>query len=245
MSDILAPLLVKELTPPAIAEAARRDPRLIVPVGTCEQHGPHLPVGSDTFVVERLARDVSSKLQILVSPTIEYGVNDESAGVGAGGASVRRKTLRRWLNDLLGDWERLEIAELLVITMNGYAPHVEALGTVVARRARIRVMDVLAMDFSALIDHPDDPVHGGEVDTSLVMFLRPELVRMGDAADYILPESYLRRYRRGSAMSAPEGATGSLGRPSSATAEKGRRIYEFMLARVLEEIGANGAEAAG
>jgi creatinine amidohydrolase len=226
---VTTPLRIKEMTPAAIIEAAKAVPRLLIPVGTCEQHGAHLPVGSDTIVVERLADDLSAELRVLIAPTIEFGVNDGLSSMFPGGASVRRKTLRRWLNDLLGDWERLEIARMIMLTMNGFAPHQEALATVVSRQAKIRVLDILAMDFGALIEHPDDPVHGGEVDTSLVMHVRPDLVRMDAAADYILPERYLRRYRRGSAIaSKSDNVSGSIGRPSSATPEKGRLLYEFI-----------------
>lgn len=239
------PLRIKEMTPAAILEAAQAVPKLLLPVGTCEQHGAHLPVGSDTIVVERLADDLSTELRLLIAPTVEFGVNDHLSGMFPGGASVRRKTLRRWINDLLGDWERLKVAEIIMLTMNGFAPHQEALATVVARNAKIRVLDVLAMDFGALIEHPDDPVHGGEVDTSLVMYLRPDLVRMDAAADYILPESYLRRYRRGSAISSPsDNVSGSIGRPSSASAEKGRILYTFILDRMKRSM-ANAQVAAG
>lgn len=247
MTGANGPLRIKEMTPTAIRDAAAADPRLIVPVGTCEQHGAHLPVGSDTIVVERLADDLSASLHVLRAPTIEFGVNDSMSRIMPGGASVRRKTLRRWINDLLGDWEKLELEEILILTMNGFAPHTEALGTVVARRAKIRVLDVLGgMDLGNLIEHPDDPVHGGELDTSLVMYIRPDLVNIGAAADYILPDSYLRRYRRGSAMVVPGALSGSVGRPSSASAEKGRRIYDFMLSQVLSLMArANVATEAG
>ena len=55
-----------------------RDPRLIIPVGTCEQHGPHLPLGCDTIIVERLSRDLSAEFGVLLAPTVEYGVNVET-----------------------------------------------------------------------------------------------------------------------------------------------------------------------
>jgi len=230
------PLRIKEMTPDAVRRAATANPRLILPVGTTEQHGHHLPLGADTLIVERLADDLSAEFQVLRAPTVEYGVNDKVAGLFSGGASIRRKTLRRWVNDLLDDWERLGIAEILLLTMNGYAPHQEALGTVVSRTARVRVVDILSMDFGSLIEHPDDPIHGGEVDTSLVMFVRPDLVRHEAAVDYILPEPDLRRYRRGATLVLPAESSGSVGRATKASAEKGQRIYEFIYARLRQRV---------
>ena len=69
------PLHLKFLTPEAVRVALARDARLLVPFGTCEQHGPHLPLGCDTIIVERLVDELSRELRILRAPTIEYGVN--------------------------------------------------------------------------------------------------------------------------------------------------------------------------
>src|SRR5690242_6978321 len=57
---VARPRRLKELRPSEVAAIALRDPRLIVPVGTCEQHGPHLPFGCDTIIVEHLADDLSA-----------------------------------------------------------------------------------------------------------------------------------------------------------------------------------------
>src|SRR5439155_23343485 len=59
------PCRLKEMRPAQIAAALSRDQRLIVPVGTCEQHGPHLPLGADTIIVERLADDLSAEFGVL------------------------------------------------------------------------------------------------------------------------------------------------------------------------------------
>ena len=92
-------LELKRLTPGAVLEHLERDPRLIVPVGTTEQHGPHLPLGTDTIIVDRLADDLSRRMQVLRAPTIEYGVNAPTKVPYPGSAFVRRKTLHRFLND--------------------------------------------------------------------------------------------------------------------------------------------------
>ncbi len=236
-----APLRIKEMTPADIREAARANPRLILPVGTTEHQGPHLPMGADTYVIERLADELSAEFRVLRAPTIEYGVNDRIEKVFSGGASVRRKTLRRWVNDLLPDWEQLGITEILILTMNGFAPHTEALSTVMAGAARVRVIDVLAMDFGDLAPHTDGPIHGGEVDTSLLLHVRPDLVDMTRAVDCILPDADLRRYRRGSALALPAMSAGSVGSPSSASAEQGRRLYALIKDRIRQRVfGATG-----
>jgi len=230
------PLRIKFLTPGDIRRILDADPRLIVPVGTCEPHGSHLPLGCDTIVVERLADDLSAEFGILVAPTIEYGVNVATSGPLAGAGSVRRKTLRRWVNDLLLDWEREGVREFLILTAHGHAPHQEALGTVVTEHARVRVIDVLALDLGTLVDTATGPIHGGEVDTSLALFVAPHLVRMDEARDLILPETAVLRYRRGSTMKLPAIAEGGVGEPSRASAEKGRRVFECIKERIRTRV---------
>jgi creatinine amidohydrolase len=239
------PLRLKEMAPDEVRRAIAADPRLIIPAGTCEQHGPHLPLGSDAIIVERLADDLSAEFGIVTAPTIEYGVNAIASAGLPGAASVRRKTLRRWLNDLLPDWERSGIEEFLVLTAHGHAPHQEALATVVTDRARVRVVDIFAMDLAGVVSTGDGPIHGGEVDTSLMLFLAPHLVRMDLAQDCILPETELRRYRRGSTMRLPADSLGAVGEPTRASAATGRRIYEFIRARISERVLATGAATLG
>src|SRR5438105_4857336 len=86
------PRRLKHMRPHEVAAAAERDPRLIIPVGTCEQHGPHLPLGSDSIIVERLSCDLSAEFGVLVAPTVEYGVNVVTERGYAGNASLRKKT---------------------------------------------------------------------------------------------------------------------------------------------------------
>ncbi len=240
-----APLRLKEMTPNDVALAIAANPRLIVPAGTCEQHGPHLPMGTDTIIVDRLADDLSAAFRIVRAPTIEYGVNAATAEVLAGSASVRRKTLRRWLNDLLPDWERSGVEEFLVLTAHGHAPHQEALATVVTDRARVRVVDVFAIDLAGVApESTDGPIHGGEVDTSLMLFIAPHLVRMDLARDCILPETERRRYRRGTMMHLPVASQGSVGAPTLASAERGRAIYDFIRGRIRDRVlGAEPVES--
>ncbi|HTT66775.1 MAG TPA: creatininase family protein [Gemmatimonadales bacterium] len=230
------PLRLKEMTPDEVALAIAANPRLIVPAGTCEQHGPHLPLGSDAFIVERLADDLSAEFRIVRAPTIEYGVNAVTPEVLPGSASVRRKTLRRWLNDLLQDWEGSGVEEFLVLTAHGHAPHQEALATVVTVRSRVRVVDVFAIDLAAVADTAEGPIHGGEIDTSLMLYLAPQLVRMDLARDCILPETARRRYRRGTMMYLPAASQGTIGAPTRASAEAGRAIYEFIRDRIAERV---------
>jgi creatinine amidohydrolase len=229
------PRRLKELTPPEVAALIAEDPRLIVPVGTCEQHGPHLPLGCDTFIVERLADDLSAEYGVLRAPTLEYGVNVEAERDFAGNGSVRKKTLHRMLNDLLASWEATGVREFILLTAHGHDPHQEALATVITSVSRVRVVDAFAVNVADLLEGQSEPMHGDEVDTSIMLHLAPHLVRMELAEDYMMSREALRRYRRGW-LRVPKGSSGSIGRPTLATAAKGKALYERIRTRISDRI---------
>lgn len=231
-----ATLHVKSLVPDQVRLALERRPCLLVPVGTCEQHGPHLPLGCDTIIVEHLVDDLSAELGILRAPTIEYGVNTATRRQFPGNATVRRKTLHRWMNELLAHWELGGVEEFVLLTAHGDDPHQEALSTMRTRHARVFAVDIFALDFAGHLEEADAPVHGGELDTSLLLYLAPELVRMDLAQDYLPPPRLAARMRRRLAGLVPAPSPGSLGRPSLATAEKGERLYHLIRQRIATRV---------
>jgi len=234
--DVSLPLHLSVLTPDAVRAALARDSRLLVPVGTCEQHGPHLPLGCDTLIVERLADDLSASFGILRAPTVPYGVNTATKRPYPGNAAVRRKTLHRWMNDVLGSWELGGVDTFIILTAHGHDPHQEALSTLRTRRARVFTVDIFALDFTDYLEDPGGPVHGGELDTSLMLYLAPELVRMELAQDYPLTERQVERYWRRAAGPVPALSPGSVGRPSLASAEKGARLYKMIHDRIATRV---------
>lgn len=229
------PRRLKELTPPEVAAILAADPRLLIPVGSNEAHGDHLPFGCDTIIVERLADDLSAELGILRAPTVEYGVNAPSKIVVQGSACLRKKTLHRLLNDLLSTWEGSGVDEFILLTAHAFDPHQEALATVVTARARVRVVDLFAIELSDLLQGQIEPMHGDEVDTSLLMHLAPDLVHPEEAEDYMVERGALRQFRRGT-VSTKRGPRGNLGRPSLATAEKGGLLYDRIRTRIAERV---------
>lgn len=232
---VARPRRIKEMRPGEVAEAARRDPRLIVPVGTCEQHGPHLPLGCDTIIVEHLADDLSAEFGVLRAPTLEYGVNVETERGFVGNASLRKKTLHRMLNDVLDTWEAGGFREFVLLTAHEHDPHLEAMSTVITSGARVRVVDIFGVDFADLLQGQTEPMHGDEVDTSLLLYIAPELVAIEQAEDYMMSREELRRYRRGW-LRVPRRSSGSIGRPSLASPDKGQALYERIRDRIREHV---------
>ncbi|HEU0016027.1 MAG TPA: creatininase family protein, partial [Longimicrobium sp.] len=209
---------LSDLPWPAVAAHLERDRRLIIPVGACDPQGPHLPIGAGTSVAEALARDLSQEFGVLRAPTFHYGVNLPGEGVYPGTASLRAKTLHRALNELLHSWAGHGFDEFIAITANAHAPHAEAVATVRAPRARVRVVEALTVDLAGLLDGEPGPEHAGEVMTSLLLHLRPDAVQMDRVTEEPGNPAKPRKFGLGRLRRIPPASRGTLGSAALATA---------------------------
>lgn len=245
MSGGDAPVRLLELTWREAAGRIRRDPRLLVPVGTILQHGPHLPLGTDTMIVTRLAEALSARHGVLLAPTLPYGAASDRDGEYAGSAPIRGKTLHRTLNELVSSWGSHGVEEFVLLTTHGYGPHLQALATVASETSRVRAVDLHAIDLSEFLACGHGSEHAGELATSLMLHLAPELVRTDAIEDVELDPEAVARLREGEEPVPRPGSSGVVGHPSRASADKGRRVFEHLVAFLGERVFAPRAPATG
>lgn len=202
-----------------------RDPRLVVPIGSLAQHGPHLPLGSNSLITDAVGREISKRCGILLAPSFPYGVCNPGKESYAGSAGIRRKTLHRALNELLASWEDHGFREFILLTAVQHEPHLDALLMAMTTSAVTTVINLFTIEASDLLDASPLSEHGGELETSLMMFLAPELVRMDQANDVMADPRTYRRYAQGRVATPPPGSRGTLGFPSRASREKGEAVF--------------------
>lgn len=228
-----------------VAAHLARDARLIIPVGALEQHGPHLPIGSGTLIANRIATDLSVMHGVLRAPPVNYGVNYYGGHVHvgrafAGTATLHRKTLHRALNELLDSWESHGISEFILISAHRHGDHVDAMTTLMTRSARVRVVSIWDVDVTDLLEHQPGPLHAGEAETSLMLHLYPDRVRMDRVRDEPLSTSARAGYRTERLPAPAPSGSGVVGKASAATPQKGQAIYE----RIIVVIGRSVFSAA-
>lgn len=224
-----------ELPWPEVGRALARDPRLLVPVGALEQHGPHLPLGANTLIAVSVAGAVARRARILRAPPFSYGVT-VGGGPWAGAAGLRRKTFHRALNELLERWEDHGVREFLVVTAHRFEPHVEALLLSLTARSQTTVFDLSQINVADLLDADPAAEHAGELETSLLLHLSPHLVRTDEAVDFLPEPEALRRYIRGRVPTPPQASRGVVGRPTLASAAKGAAVFERWVETLLATI---------
>lgn len=229
---------------PQVRRHLARDPRLLVAVGSLEQHGPHLPLGTGTLIAEHVVRRLSRRLGILRAPAFPYGVNLRGSDRFPGTAGLRRKTLHRAVNEIFASWEDHGVAEFLVVTASRSEPHMDALLMALTSDARTTVIDLFALDVSRHRAAAGEPEHAGEVETSLLLHLRPDLVRPEAVQDAPLESRAVRRYVGGRPLTPPESTGGVIGRPSEGDAERGRAILDSWIDDLTELLGVPPASGA-
>lgn len=204
---------------------------LILPAGICEQHGTHLPLGTDTLTAEYVAERVSERTGVLIAPTLNYGVGLPCDHVFPGSTSVRAVSLRGIVSALARWWTRQGFRHILVLTAHGDPFHLDAL-----RRAApsVQVRDLYDIPLDDILTHQHAPRHACEAETSVILHLAPEAVRLDRVQDFQTPFEAFRPYLCHQRRSPIPGSPGCQGFPSAATAEKGRRILERMVDSTVE-----------
>jgi creatinine amidohydrolase/Fe(II)-dependent formamide hydrolase-like protein len=214
-------------------------------VGAIEQHGPHLPLDTDSFDADYLARRVAESCgdpKPLVLPAVPYGVSYYHQDF-KGTISIRNDTLSRLIYDIGMAAAANGIHKLIII--NGHGGNEPALNFAaqkIHRDARIFVCvdtgETSDVDIADIVETAND-VHAGEIETSTALAVRPELVRMDKAqtdvprfsSDYL--EFSSKRGINWYADTHKISKTGVLGDPSKATAAKGERIWQTMIAHLV------------
>jgi mycofactocin precursor peptide peptidase len=202
---------------------------LAVPLGATEQHGPHLPLSTDTEIaaalVERLATARSS---VVAAPPLAYGSSGEHAGF-AGTLSIGQEALERVVVELVRSASATFARVLLVCAHGG--------NLVPLRRAELRLRGE-GRDVRAWLPRWSAGEHAGRVETSLMLALAPERVRLERAAAGAtepVEELMPRLAREGVRAVSPNGV---LGDPAGASAEEGCALLADEIARLVDAVDA-------
>jgi creatinine amidohydrolase len=207
---------------------------LIIPYGTIEAHGTHLPLGTDSLIIDRIVKAVSLRRKVFVAPTLYYGVCTSTAD-HAGTIGLTPRTLRMITKDLVRDGYAQGIRRFVLISGHGGGLHVSAMREASelltkelpeATIASLMVYELLSKEARALAETKNDS-HAGEFETSLVMYLSGELVCGRSKEEYpALPRPIIARDKK-------KYWPGAVwGNPEKATIEKGEKLFNLLVDEV-------------
>lgn len=238
-----------EMTWPEVAEAvARGVTTIILPLGSTEQHGPHLPLGTDTIRAAALAGRLAAYLpEALVAPPLPIGCSDEHAGF-PGLLSLEAETLASVIVDCARRLVAWGVKRLILLSAHGGNGRALALAAERLRRELLELRvwtpdDLLLTADAILAEARRDGIlpealglHAGEGETSEILCLRPHLVHLERAAPGFTGDmqSILPKLREAGLL--PVTPNGVLGDPTCAQTERGERYLNIQAEQLAAEL---------
>ncbi|RIK15191.1 MAG: creatininase [Acidobacteria bacterium] len=232
---------------------------VIVPAGALEQHGPHLPLGTDGLLSGRIAAAVAERVGALVAPTFTFGYKSQQKSGGGdhltGTTSLDAQTLIALTRDVVGSLLRQGVRH--VVVLNGHYENYQFLyegidlalrdGGVTADDDRCVLLlsywDYVSAESLEAVYGDDFPgwdvEHGGVLETSLMLHLEPGSVWLDRAQEH--PPARLPRFDRLPVVADRTPPSGCLSAPTGSSAEHGRLLFEQVVrdlaADLVAELG--------
>jgi creatinine amidohydrolase len=203
----------------------------LLPIGSFEQHGPHLPLTTDTLVASTIAVELATMYPVFRLPPLTISCSHEHAA-WPGTVSISATTLTAIVRDVSSSVQRAGVSTLVLV--NGHGGNY-VLGNVVQEAGLGPLRTVLfptepdwedARTAAGLGSTALSDMHAGELETSILLHALPDVVRPGhERADHLADD---RRYLLTRGMQAYT-ESGVIGRPSLASAEKGRAVLASLV----------------
>lgn len=201
-------------------DVASGRPLLLLPVGSCEQHGPHLPLATDTIIATALCERVAARVDgVVVAPALAIGASGEHAGF-AGTLSIGTSVTAHVIIELArsAGWARG------LVLVNGHGGNLDAVqhavATIHAEGRRVAAW---------WPEIPGGDAHAGRTETSLMLAIRPGQVR----TDSLQPGDDRPLSEIGTALRAggigAVSPNGVLGDPTAATLSEGKRLVDMLV----------------
>lgn len=226
---------VKVLSDPFLRRLIKNKQVALIPVGSIEQHGPHLPVSTDSDIVTEIAKRVSKRAGFLLSPTIEYGVSFEHHP--RFNLSITKSTLQKILMELCISLWKNKIKT--VIILNGHHGNQLALKEIPKRISNMTrgKLQVLVFSYWHFMKREFD--HAGFVETSIMLAISKKVKMKKAVRGFIINKFSEKQKKKINKLATRSflsvAKNGVWGDPTNATAKDGKKILSEIVKGILKE----------
>jgi creatinine amidohydrolase len=242
-------IMIAHLTMDEFAEALRANPWVLLPLGATEEHGPHLPLGTDLLYAEHVSAAVAAGVNGLVAPGLPYGVCRTMRNF-PGTISLSPGTLTLLLREILAEFVRHGARKLALVAGHAEASQLDAMREaalpLVNADPSLAILVIGPYDFLEPIRREANLAgtdgHAGSIETSEMLIVAESLVRLERIPAVTRPRLTRFRVLARPEVEFPTGVRGDTSKVSRALGERALRHTVDEIVRVLQSLDAKGAE---
>jgi len=230
--------VLENITMSEFKKYLKKTKTIVFPFGTIEEHGKHLPLNTDSLIIQEALKLAAKKKKFFLAPVVPYGVCTTTKDY-PGTISISPETLRKLSFDLVTEAYKKGLRNFLLISGHGGSLHMSAMKetaeVLVEKMDDIKIAvlspyDVLWRELSEVSETPNDS-HAGELETSIMLHLSPQLVKGRSPEEFPnIPRPFIvkdkMRYWPG----------GVWGNPNKASEEKGATAINLIVDKIVEII---------
>tara|TARA_B100001175_G_scaffold8026_1_gene6362 strand:+ start:68 stop:760 length:693 start_codon:yes stop_codon:yes gene_type:complete len=225
-------MIIRDQFDPDLRKLIKKKKQIaIIPVGSIEQHGPHLPISTDSDIVTEISLQLSDKINGVLLPTINYGISDEHFPFF--NLSIKKSTLSRILEDICESLIKNGISRILII--NGHYGNLDSLKSFERKQKNNRKIRVFS--YWKYMDREFD--HAGNVETSIMLAISKK-VNMRKAKKGFqtngMSKKEISKINKLAQKSFPKvTGNGVWGDPTKSSATLGRKIIKEVVNNLVKE----------
>ena len=225
-------MIIRDQFDPDLRKIIKKKKQIaIIPVGSIEQHGPHLPISTDSDIVTEIASKLSDRVKGILLPTISYGISDEHFPFF--NLSIKKSTLSRILEDVCESLIKNGISKIIII--NGHYGNLDSLRSFEKKQKTRRKIKIFS--YWKYMDKEFD--HAGNVETSIMLAISKNVdmrkAKKGFQTDG-MSKREISKINKLAQKSFPKvTGNGVWGDPTRSSARLGRKIIKEVVDNLVKE----------
>ena len=225
-------MIIRDQFDPDLRKIIKKKKQIaIIPVGSIEQHGPHLPISTDSDIVTEIASKLSDRVKGILLPTISYGISDEHFPFF--NLSIKKSTLSKILEDICESLIKNGISKIIII--NGHYGNLDSLRSFERKQKTRRKIEIFS--YWKYMDREFD--HAGNVETSIMLAISKNVdmrkAKKGFQTDGMSKQEISKINKLAQKSFPKVTGNGVWGDPTRSSARLGRKIIKEIVENLEKE----------